>query len=265
MDLPTLALLGALLRGSPASGLSIVATVRVPGVTGEVQRWCAIEGAAGNLLSVPLAPLTAPETARLLEAVTSRPPSPELVAQVHDRSGGNPFLVRELARVEVGFVPESVQAVVRADVADLPVDGRRVVAAVAVAGRAVEHQLLAEVVGVDVAAAGADAAVTSGLLVLDAGGYGFRHDLVRTAVTELLMPAETRGLHAAMAAALARAVGDGDDARALAEVAWHLDAAGDHRTMAPWALRAATAAERSGAFTAALRQLERVIAAARDI
>ncbi|HEX8927735.1 MAG TPA: AAA family ATPase, partial [Actinomycetota bacterium] len=51
--------------------------------------------AAGTVL--PLAPLTAGEVEAMMAGVLGEPPAPGLAAEVHRRSGGNPFFVQELA------------------------------------------------------------------------------------------------------------------------------------------------------------------------
>ncbi len=47
-----------------------------------------------------LGPFGRPEVSAMLEAIDGRPPDPDDVAAVVARSGGNPFLVEELARAK---------------------------------------------------------------------------------------------------------------------------------------------------------------------
>ena len=264
VDGSTLALLGLLLRGTPHAGLLVVATSREPGSPQRIRQWCAVERAAGRLDPLPVPALTLAETERLLGTLGDAVPGQGRASEVHRRSGGNPFLVRELACVAPGAMPDSVRDLLRVDLDALPDAGRQVAATVAVAGRPVGHTLLAAVLGTESAAQGASAAVGAGMLDLNADSYGFGHELARSAVYDVLLPAERQHLHAALAAALARRADRSVDARDLVEIAWHFGRADNAADTASWGLRAASATERIGDFSAAQQQLERVLAVSDD-
>ena len=59
VDTSTLALLGVLLRGTPQTGLLVVATAREPAPSEQVRRWCAVERASARLSVLTVPPFTA--------------------------------------------------------------------------------------------------------------------------------------------------------------------------------------------------------------
>jgi predicted ATPase len=112
----------------------------------------------------------------------------------------------------------------------LPEPAQRVLAAAAVAGSRVDHELLAAVTGLDDGqlVPRLREAVAHHLLAVDeaSGGYVFRHALVQEAVYGELLPAQRRPLHAAYARALDRRSerrgGDADaSAVELGQLAYH--------------------------------------------
>ena len=128
---------------------------------------------------------------------------------LHRRSGGNPFLATELARLGPSStdVPAGVRDVLRVRLAGLPAQVVVAVEAVAVAGVDCPGGLLAEIVGVRPADAdaAASAAVRAGLLRRVGGDeLAVAHDLVREVVVDRLAPARRAALHGAVADALGR-------------------------------------------------------------
>src|SRR4029077_4117148 len=153
------------------------------------------------------------EVAAQLGAILGADPAAGLVDLVFDRSGGNAYLVEELAGLVRGGgdpadLPPSLADVLLSRVDALSPGAQRLRRTAAVAGRSVPDKLLAEVAGVGEAEfyAGLREAVESHLLVGDAPGrsYAFRHALTRDAVYEDMLPGERGGLHAAYGEALAR-------------------------------------------------------------
>ncbi|MEX2194220.1 MAG: AAA family ATPase [Thermoleophilaceae bacterium] len=144
-------------------------------------------------------PLSADATARLVAEVTGVAPVAEVAAAIHERSAGNPFVLRELAAslaqsgVEVdrpedaervaGLLPGTVARNVLARVARLPEPAVALVQAVAVLGndvQLVDAARLAELPD-RVAADAMDDLVATGILV---GGtpLRFAHPLMREAI-----------------------------------------------------------------------------------
>jgi len=207
------------------------------------------------------------EVAAQLGAILGTAPAAGLVDLVFDRSGGNAYLVEELAGLVRGGgdpadLPPSLADVLLSRVDALSPQAQRLLRTAAVAGRSVPDKLLAEVAGVADAEfyAGLREAVESHLLVVDHTGrsYAFRHALTRDAVYEDMLPGERGGLHAAYGEALTRDPGlAGDDAPVPAALAYHWYAALDLPRALPAAVDAASSALASYAPAEALRHLER--------
>jgi DNA-binding CsgD family transcriptional regulator/tetratricopeptide (TPR) repeat protein len=209
------------------------------------------------------------EVGAQLDAILSRTPGPELVDVIFDRSGGNAFLVEELAgTVQSGGdptdLPPSLRDVLLSRLDSLTEPARRLVRTAAVSGRSVAEQLLAAVAGVEGPAL-FDAlreAVESHLLVVDETGHGyaFRHALARDAVYDDMLPGERVHLHMAYGEVLSTAPHLVEDAAALpAILAFHWYAALD----LPRALAASVDAARQAmsryAPVEAQRHLERAL------
>ncbi len=209
------------------------------------------------------------EVAAQLGAIFAAEPADGLVNLVFDRSGGNAYLVEELAGVVRGGgdpadLSPSLRDVLLSRVDALSPGAQRLLRAAAVAGRSVPDGLLAEISSVGEADfyAGLREAVESHLLVVDhtGRGYAFRHALTRDAVYEDMLPGERGGLHAAYGEALTREPGLAGDAAAVpAALAHHWYAALDLPRALPASIAAARHALASFAPAEAQRHLERAL------
>ncbi len=188
--------------------------------------WLRLPGVSRELL----APLPTAHVRSLVHTLVKAPVSEEQLRAIVARAEGNPFFVEELTSAtmagEPGGLPLDLAELllVRAD--RLDESTRTVVRAAAVAGRAVTHQLLAEVVELDADAlqlALRSAVEGSVLVAADTDGYAFRHALLAEAIYADLLPGERVRLHGAYARALARGALTGS----AAELARHARAAGD--------------------------------------
>ncbi len=207
------------------------------------------------------------EVTAQLAAILGGDPAAGTVDIIFDRSGGNAYLVEELAGAVGGHgdltdLPPSLRDVLLSRVDGLSRDGQRLLRTAAVAGRTVPDRLLAEVAGIgeaDLFAALREAVENHLLLVGPGGqGYAFRHALTRDAVYEDMLPGERVQLHAAYAAALDRDPGLADDEAALpAALAYHWYAALDLPRALPAAIDAARHALASYAPAEALQHLDR--------
>ena len=208
------------------------------------------------------------EVATQLAAILADEPGPGLVDLVFDRSGGNAYLVEELAGVirrggDPADLPPSLGDVLLSGVDSMSVAAQRLLRTAAVAGKRVPDQLLAEVAGLDETElfAALREALESHLLVVDQSGHGyeFRHALTRDAVYEDMLPGERVRLHAAYGETLARAPGlAGEDTGVAAALAHHWYAALDLPRALP-ACVAAGQAMTSYAPAEAQRHLERAL------
>jgi predicted ATPase len=150
--------------------------------------WLAELERSGRIDRIDLPRLDSDDTAAMLEEILGSAPDPDLVERVHRRSDGNPFFIEELLAAEEtasGHVPTTLQGILLARLAAVPETAQGVLAIVAVAGRRIDHDLLAEVAGAPESHLldALRAAVSSGILVADADrgsreGYAFRHALL---------------------------------------------------------------------------------------
>jgi DNA-binding CsgD family transcriptional regulator/tetratricopeptide (TPR) repeat protein len=199
------------------------------------------------------------------------PASAEAAGEVHSETGGNPFLVRELARMlteqrrggQGGTVPVPVPGRVAEAtahrLAQLSDPARALVQTAAVVGNSFSAGVVAAILDVPVLAllGPLDEGRSAGFLVAGdrPGDHRFSHALVRSAVAAGLSAVEQRRLHAAAADAI-EALYEGQLDLHLAEVARHRVEAslpGDRAEAVAACEAAAGVAAQSLAFEEAVR------------
>lgn len=168
---------------------------------------------------------------QIVAATCSSTVDSQTVTAIAERTSGNPFFVRETARLlesdgpaaALSVVPTGVRDVVRRRVSTLPATARTVLVAAAVLDHHIDLDALAAVSGTDdeTVLNAVEAALMVGLLV-ETGptSAAFPHALVREALYESVPQLRRSRLHARAAAALERSAPD--DVAALAH---HFDAA----------------------------------------
>jgi AAA ATPase domain len=175
---------------------------------------------------VTLGGLDRDAVAACVQAIAGRTVGPEVVAVLHERTGGNPFFLGELVRMlfaehtldDVAMaaerLPRRVQEVVRRRLARLPEQTRAVLAVAAVAGREFPLGLLERTIQLEQAMLFdvVEAAIVAGLLAEDTPGSGplqlrFSHDLVRQTICDDLSRLSRARLNAQMVTALQPAAG----------------------------------------------------------
>ncbi|MFL5676548.1 MAG: AAA family ATPase [Chloroflexota bacterium] len=210
----------------------------------------------------------------LLTGILGAPPTPRLLESIARRSDGNAFFAEELVAAshrEAGareHLPDTLRGVLLVRLSQARETAAHLIEVAAVAGREVEHDVLAEVSGasaVDLATAIREA-VDAQLLVVDRTAgverYQFRHALVQEAAYDQLLPSERRALHGAYARAMAsRPVPGGGAAEAsrLVEIAHHWTAAHESARALPAAIAAGDASRAVFAYGEASRQYELAI------
>ena len=211
---------------------------------------------SGRAIAIDLGPLEREEIIALL-AGTGTPVDPGIAnSPLVDMAAGNPFFALELARgVGTGpglAVPRSVWDAVTARFLDLDEATLGMLRRLAVAGDDLDTAgvLLLTGLAEDDAYALLDATLDAGALIVAAGRYRFRHDLVRVALAEQVPPHHRIAMHRDAARRLAA----GGAPPAL--IATHWLEGGRPVEAAPWLLDAARRAVKVGAFSEALRHLD---------
>ncbi|ANZ40213.1 hypothetical protein BBK82_33455 [Lentzea guizhouensis] len=194
-DEETLAVLGAFTSRRLSGRVLVVVTSRVPVASEAVARALPVRVELGGLGEEAVGALVR-SIARAAD-----------VRVIFARSGGNPFYVKELARLsaaggDLRAVPAGVRDVVRHRLGALPAEVRTVLQQAAVLGRDVEVELLGLVAGSDVLDA-VEAAIEAGFVVeVGPGPARFTHVLVRDTLYEELSLTRRARWHGAAAAAL---------------------------------------------------------------
>jgi DNA-binding CsgD family transcriptional regulator len=208
------------------------------------------------------------ELAELLAGILGEPTPAALAGEILARSEGNPFFAEELLAARTGGaaeLPEALRDLLLARVEALPQATQQLLQIAAVAGRRVDHHLLAEVAAqpperlVELLRE----AVGHHILVAEggSGAYAFRHALVQEAIYDDLLPVQRPPLHAAYARALAaRIEGQGDAGAAeLGRLAYHWYAAHDLGRALLASVQAGQAAEAAYATAEAAGHYERAL------
>jgi DNA-binding CsgD family transcriptional regulator/tetratricopeptide (TPR) repeat protein len=230
----------------------------------------------GRVLRLDLDRLGRPELAAQISQIRGEQAPAALVNEIMTRSEGNPFYAEELlmAHGEDGQLPATILGLVMTRVQALSEPAQQMLETAAIAGRRVDHDLLAEVAGLalDRLVPLLREAVGHQILVATAGNggtesYEFRHALVQEAVYDDLLAVQRSRLHAAYARAMDRrldaragAVGrDRVSAVELGELAYHWYAAHELEPAFLAYIRAAAAAEASSGLAEAQRHYERAV------
>jgi DNA-binding SARP family transcriptional activator len=193
------------------------------------------------------------------------------VEQLHSRTGGNPFFIREFVRSRsegsVAELPEGVQELVRERVGRLGSDAARALAIAAVAGREFDLDVLEDVVGGCVPAVELVERAVSARLVMELPGhverFAFAHDLVRDALLSGRTAAGRVRVHLRIAESLERM--RGRRAVDVGELAFHFYEArhlGAAARAVEYAREAATVAVSRLAYEDAVTWYERALGAA---
>ncbi|HTS15162.1 MAG TPA: AAA family ATPase, partial [Candidatus Sulfotelmatobacter sp.] len=137
---------------------------------------------------VRLGPLSVDDAAALVGS--------ERAGELHDRSGGNPLFLRELAVAGEGSLPDSILAAVRAQLSRLG-EAAATIEAAALCGTAVDTQLMSAVTGrsADTVLDDLERATAAGLLQPRGAALAFSHELLRDAIERSASPARRTDVH----------------------------------------------------------------------
>jgi AAA ATPase domain len=227
-DEPSVSLLGFLVRSLAASRVLLLGAFRETEASPDLIQLAAsaqqlVLGGLGS------ADVEAMVGSMLAQLPGPRPP-PAVISKMWQRSGGNPFFVRELTRLLITQgawhkqtqIPASVSETLRRRLARLSTPCVRLLEWAAVAGRDIDPGLLAH------SGVGSNEAVCVGLLdearragvVTGKPDLRFTHDLYRETIIDGLSPAASMTINLAVGRALQRQLAG------AARVATHLLAAG---------------------------------------
>ena len=181
--------------------------------------------------------------------------SPVDPAQLHHRTGGNPFFVTEVLAAGGTGVPESVRDAVLSRAARLGPAARELLDTAAVIGMRAEADLLGGLVQ-----EGVEECLAAGVLQRDERGVAFRHELARQAVEEAIEPLRRADLHKRVLVLLAE-----PPAADPARLAHHAEGAGDTAATLEYAREAGAQASERGAHREAAAQYARALRCADEL
>jgi len=214
----------------------------------------------GDAPWIRLAGLARPDVAELVASAAGTVAVPD-VSLLFDRTGGNPFFIEELlaASAPVSSLPEGLRELLLARLHDLPDSTLTVLRPASVLGQGFTEDLLRAATGLPMAEI-EDAlrqAVDHNILRAAAGKLRFRHDLMREAIYDDLLPAQRLRLHVAAAAAIEadETIIDPPGAR-WGVLALHWKSAGDRVRALGASIEAARWASLVGAPSEAAQHLE---------
>jgi len=255
-DRSTRQLLLYLLAGLGELNLSVLAAVRAESLQGThpLRRVLAELRRLRSVRVLDLSPLDKAQTLELVTAIVGDRVAREDADRVYKRSGGNPFVVEELARdLRDGRVElsDTLREIFLSRMDELPPHAHAVVHAIAAGVEPVEHAVLARVVPVpeDELIEAVRASVAHRFVASAPDGYRLRHRLVAEVLDNEVLPAEHMVLHRRFAEAVAAAPGPADHAK----LAHHWQQAGEPGRALPSVIAAAQAAERLYGFAEAHR------------
>ncbi|WP_045739676.1 ATP-binding protein [Actinoplanes rectilineatus] len=274
-DLASLDLFGHLGARLPA-GAALIGAFRTHAPTPGSELTRIVDGVSRTTghRRVRLGPLAPKDVTELVSRVTGRTPVAGVSRDIHARTGGNPFFVRELSRLlaadggelvaEDGFraaVPATVRDVVQDRMAGLDDTALGLLRIAALIGREVDVELLARVAGLEVPECRRHLEPVEELgLIGPAPGnplaVWFTHDLVRESVARTTPPRSVPRLHLRVADAIEDAEPGGEPiAERLAHHLWSAGPLAEPSRTATALLHAGRRAAAKSAFDVAERHL----------
>ena len=268
-DTETLALLETVASGLAGAGspLLLMAAYRPAEAGGGLEQALAVL-ARRSPARLPLEGLPAQDAAALISSVYGGPVDEHIVQALGARTGGNPFYLKESAKllasegalVAVSDVPEGVRDVLRRRLSRLPPPAVAVLRLAATVGHEADVEVLVDAADTDEdgVIAGLEAGVIAGLLTEPGPGrVRFVHALVRDTVYADLTQLRLTRMHARVGAAIRRL--RPDDVSALAHHYLRAASADTAQVAVGYAIQAAERADRRYAYDAAVSLLEQAL------
>jgi DNA-binding CsgD family transcriptional regulator len=248
------------------SGLLIIVTFRSDELhrTHPLRPLLASLDRIGWVERIELPRLSRHDTGELAVRILGRSPASDLTDELYHRSEGNPLFVETLLCCDGALspgLPESLRDLLLDSVRKLPEDTQEVLRVASAGGEATGHALLAAVTGWEDGSLtrALRPAVVANVLRGHGDGYAFRHELIREAVHEDLLPGEHSRLHSRYAETIGADHALVPPGRAAIEVAHHWHSAHDSAMALTGAWQAAAQAGRAVAAAERLSLLARVL------
>ncbi|MEM7286864.1 MAG: AAA family ATPase, partial [Actinomycetota bacterium] len=219
-----------------------------------LRTWLAEQRRFPNVHSMELEGLGEEDLAAQVASLTGEDADTSFVAELLQRTGGNPYFAHELVVAhgqQSGELPTSLREFLTARLSELGPDEREVLRAVAIAGGSVAHPVLAVMLADLDLAPLIRTLFDRGILVVDGAIYHLSHALMREAVLEDVLPFEAQELHRAAAEALEANLGAKPQLSDLVGLAAHWERVGEPEHTLRYAVDAAVAAARVAAFDTA--------------
>jgi DNA-binding CsgD family transcriptional regulator len=257
-DPSTLELLDYLLAAGHRTGVPLVITGRLEEADAG---WLESTVIHGGMVRLELGLLNLEETREQVAGLLNNTLGDRDAQRIYRRTGGHPFYVEQLVSAVGpsggGELPAGLRSLLSARVADATNDERRVMALLAIAGRALAQGAIASACDWPVEQA---EDVVRGLArrrLVDSASEGckIRHALLGEVVMSEIASMERRSLHRSVAEFLST----WDDPAVAAEVAEHWGETSDVKAELLWRVRAAQHSDSVGAQTDAAAHWMRVI------
>jgi DNA-binding SARP family transcriptional activator/tetratricopeptide (TPR) repeat protein len=264
-DGETLAILSDVTAELLAARILVLATYR-PTEVSEPLSGCLAALAAREPTRITLGALDAGVTGELIRAMCTRPVDAKTAQAIAERTGGNPFFIRETARLldsegalaATTQVPAGVREVLQRRIARLPAAAQTILRQASVLGIETDVDVLADIADTaeDVLLDGIEAGLFTGLVTEPGPGrVRFAHALVRDTLYASLSRLRRSRLHARAAEAIKR-----HSPGEVAALAYHFAEAGtDPAQAARYCRLAAAQAEQRFAYPEAARLWEQAI------
>jgi tetratricopeptide (TPR) repeat protein len=265
-DGETLAILADGTADLAAGRILVLATYR-PAEASEQLAGCLAALASREPVRVNLAGLDAAAAGELIQATCTRPVDEQTARAIAERTGGNPFFIRETARLldsegalaATTEVAAGVREVLQRRIARLPATAQTILRQASVIGTEIDVDVLGEVAGAeeDVLLDAIEAGLLTGLVTEPGPGQiRFAHALVHDTLYDGLSRLRRSRLHARAAEAIER-----HSPGEVAALAYHFAEAGtDPIKAARYCRLAAAQAEQRFAYHEAARLREQAIA-----
>jgi DNA-binding SARP family transcriptional activator len=265
-DGETLALLADVSANLAASRILVLATYR-PAETSEQLSDCLAALARREPVRIKLGGLDAPAAGELIRATCTRAVDEVTARAIAERTDGNPFFIRETARLldsegalaATSEVPAGVREVLERRIARLPATAQTILRQAAVLGTETDADVLADVAGADedVLLDAIEAGLLTGLVTEPAAGrIRFAHALIRDTLYQSLSRMRRSRLHARAAEAIER-----HSPGEVTALAYQLTEAGtDPGKASKYCRLAAAQAEQRFAYRAAAQLWEQAVA-----